>query len=31
MDGVIVINKPIGKTSHDMVYFVRRLTGIKKV
>ena len=31
MDGVIVINKPLGKTSHDMVYFVRRLCGIKKV
>lgn len=31
MDGVIVIDKPIGKTSHDMVYFVRRLLSIKKV
>lgn len=31
MNGIIVINKPLGKTSHDMVYFVRRLTGIKKV
>lgn len=31
MDGVIVIDKPIGKTSHDLVYFVRRLLGIKKV
>ena len=31
MDGVIVLNKPLGKTSHDMVYFMRRLTGIKKV
>lgn len=31
MDGVIVLNKPKGKTSHDMVYFVRRLTGIKRV
>jgi tRNA pseudouridine55 synthase len=31
MNGIIVINKPIGKTSHDMVSFVRRLTGIKKV
>lgn len=30
MNGIIVINKPLGKTSHDMVYFVRRLTGIKK-
>lgn len=31
MDGVIVLNKPLGKTSHDMVYFIRKLTGIKKV
>ncbi len=31
MDGVIVIDKPIGRTSHDMVNFVRRLFGIKKV
>ena len=31
MNGIIVIDKPIGKTSHDMVSFVRRLTGIKKV
>lgn len=31
MDGIIVLDKPLGKTSHDMVYFVRRLTGIKKV
>lgn len=31
MDGVIVINKPEGRSSHDIVYFVRRLLGIKKV
>ena len=31
MDGVIVIDKPFGKTSHDMVYFMRKMTGIKKV
>ena len=31
MNGIIVINKPPLKTSHDMVNFVRRLTGIKKV
>lgn len=31
MNGVIVINKPYGKTSHDAVNFIRRLTGIKKV
>lgn len=31
MDGVIVINKPTGRTSHDMVGFARRLLGIKKI
>ncbi len=31
MNGVIIIDKPCGKTSHDMVGLVRRLTGIKKV
>ncbi len=31
MNGIIIIDKPEGKTSHDMVYEVRRLTGIKKV
>ena len=31
MSGIIVLDKPAGKTSHDMVYFMRRLTGIKKV
>lgn len=31
MNGIILIDKPLEKTSHDMVYFVRRLTGIKKV
>ena len=31
MNGIIIIDKPISKTSHDMVGFVRRLTGIKKV
>lgn len=31
MNGIIVINKPLGKTSHDMVSFMRRMTGIKKV
>lgn len=29
--GVIILDKPKGKTSHDMVYFIRRLIGIKKV
>ncbi|MDD6735762.1 MAG: tRNA pseudouridine(55) synthase TruB [Clostridiales bacterium] len=31
MDGLIVLDKPPGRTSHDMVNFVRRLFGIKKV
>lgn len=31
MNGIIIIDKPKGKSSHDMVYFTRRLTGIKKV
>lgn len=31
MDGVIVVNKPLGKTSHDMVGIIRRLSGIRRV
>lgn len=31
MNGIIIVDKPQGKTSHDIVYFIRRLTGIKKV
>ena len=31
MNGIIIIDKPCGKTSHDMVSFIRRITGIKKV
>lgn len=31
MDGVIVVNKPLGKTSHDIVAFLRRLTGIRRI
>lgn len=31
MNGIIVIDKPEGKTSHDMVYFMRRVTGVKKI
>lgn len=31
MDGVIVLNKPKGKTSHDCVGFVRRLFGTRRV
>lgn len=30
LKGVIVLNKPKGKTSHNMVSLMRRLTGIKK-
>ena len=30
MDGVIVVNKPHGRTSHDMVCFMRRIAGVKK-
>lgn len=31
MDGVIVVNKPLGKTSHDIVGIIRRLSGIRRV
>lgn len=31
MNGIIILDKPAGRTSHDMVYAVRRLVGIKKV
>jgi len=31
MNGVVIIDKPCGKTSFDMVSFVRRLFGTKKV
>lgn len=31
MNGIILVDKPFGKTSHDIVYLIRRLTGIKKV
>lgn len=31
MNGIIIIDKPVGRTSHDMVYVMRKLTGIKKV
>lgn len=30
-EGIININKPAGMTSHDCVYAVRRLTGVKRV
>ncbi len=31
MNGLLLINKPLGKTSHDLVYEARRLSGVKKV
>lgn len=31
MNGIIVLDKPNGKTSHDMVSFMRRLTGIRRI
>ncbi len=31
MDGIIVVDKPAGMTSHDVVARVRRLTGLKRV
>jgi len=31
MNGIIVVNKPKGKTSHDIVYIMRRLTGVRRV
>lgn len=31
MDGILVVDKPAGITSHDVVLFVRRKFGIKKV
>lgn len=31
MLGIINLYKPVGKTSHDMVYFIRRTLGIKRV
>ena len=30
MDGVIVIDKPAGKTSHDVVMAVKKALGVKK-
>jgi len=31
IDGVIVVDKPAGPTSHDVVALVRRLSGVKRV
>ena len=31
MDGVLILSKPSGPTSHDVVGLVRRLSGTKRV
>ena len=31
MDGIIIVDKPPGMTSHDVVHSVRKLSGVKKV
>ncbi|MDO5036837.1 MAG: tRNA pseudouridine(55) synthase TruB [Tissierellia bacterium] len=31
MNGILIVNKDPGMTSHDVVYALRRLTGIKKI
>ncbi len=31
MNGIIIIDKPKGRTSHDMVSFMRRMTGIRRI
>jgi tRNA pseudouridine55 synthase len=31
VDGVLVVDKPMGPTSHDVVALVRRLTGVRRV
>jgi len=31
INGILNLNKPAGCSSHDMVYFIRRLFGVKKV
>lgn len=31
MDGVLIIDKPVGPTSHDVVSIVKRVTGARKV
>jgi tRNA pseudouridine55 synthase len=31
LDGIIVVGKPAGPTSHDVVALVRRLTGVRRV
>lgn len=31
MKGIFAVNKPVGITSHDVIYKLRRLTGIKRI
>ncbi|TAM74254.1 MAG: tRNA pseudouridine(55) synthase TruB [Chloroflexota bacterium] len=31
LDGIIIVDKPAGPTSHDVVALVRRLTGVRRV
>jgi tRNA pseudouridine55 synthase len=31
MDGVLIVDKPAGLTSHDVVNVIRRITGVKRV
>src|SRR6202790_1842180 len=31
LDGILVIDKPLGKTSHDVVEAVRRLVGFRQI
>jgi tRNA pseudouridine55 synthase len=31
LDGILVVNKPSGRTSHDVVEFVRRLIGFRQI
>ncbi|MCG6538350.1 MAG: pseudouridine synthase, partial [Syntrophales bacterium LBB04] len=30
MDGIVIIDKPAGKTSHDVVNEVKKILGVKK-
>src|SRR5271156_972342 len=31
LDGILVVDKPLGKTSHDVVEAVRRLVGFRQI
>ena len=31
LDGILVVDKPVGPTSHDIVALVRRLAGTKRI